>query len=62
MLRRRPRRVRHPAAGWLFLAGLYLAAAVVNLLLALSMSVLWPAMLAAVMAGVAAVFLVCAFR
>jgi hypothetical protein len=67
MLRRRPRRaarswVRHPSTGWLFLAALYLTAAIVNLLLALSMAVWWPAVLAALMAGVAVVFVVCAIR
>lgn len=65
MLRRRPRRtarswVRQPSTGWLFLAGLYLTAAIVNLLLALSMAVLWPALLAALMAAVTVVCVVCA--
>lgn len=67
MLRRRPRRtarswVRHPSTGWLFLAALYLTAAIVNLLLALSMAVLWPALLAALMATVTVVCVVCAVR
>jgi hypothetical protein len=55
MLRRRPRRaaqswVRHPAAGWVFLAGLYLTATVVNVLLAFGMAAWWPVLLAAVLA------------
>lgn len=67
MLRRRSRRVapawlRHPSSGWLFLAALYLTAAVVNVLLALTMAVLWPALLAALMAAVTVIFVICAFR
>lgn len=55
MLRRRPRRtapswVRHPAAAPLLLAALYLAATVVNVLLALTMNVLWPALFASLLA------------
>lgn len=60
MLRRRPRRVapgwvRHPATGWLFLAALYLAATVINTLLAISMSATWPALIALVLATIAGV-------
>lgn len=55
MLRRRPRRtaplpVRHPAAGPLFLAALYLTATVVNVLLATTMRSWWPAVFAVVLA------------
>ena len=55
MLRRRPRRtapspVRHPAAAMLLLATLYLAATVVNVLLAIAMSTWWPALLATLLA------------
>lgn len=58
MLRIRPRRSgrdvrRHPATGWLFLAGLYLTATAINVSLAISMSVLWPILLAAFLAMVA---------
>lgn len=60
MLRRRPRRVtldwlRHPATGWIFLATLYLAATVINTLLAISMSAVWPALVALVLATIAGV-------
>jgi len=59
MLRRRSRRtapswLRHPSTGWLFLAIVYLAATVINLLLALTMYVLWPLLLAALLALVTA--------
>jgi len=58
MLRRRSRRVapgwlRHPATGWFFLATLYLVATVINALLAISMSAVWPALVALVLADVA---------
>lgn len=58
MLRRRPRRVapgwlRHPATGWLFLAALYAVATVINTLLAISMSAVWPALVALVLATIA---------
>jgi hypothetical protein len=67
MLRRRPRRaappgVRHPAAAPLFLATLYLTATVVNVLLALAMNVLWPALLASVLALVAVLCAAAAWR
>ncbi|GAB1508625.1 hypothetical protein [Actinophytocola sp. KF-1] len=57
MLRRRPRRtapswVRHPAAVPLLLATLYLTATVVNVLLAITMNVLWPALFASLLAFV----------
>lgn len=57
MLRRRPRRtapsrVRHPAAAPLVLATLYLAATVVNVLLALTMNTWWPALFAMLLAVV----------
>jgi hypothetical protein len=60
MLRRRSRRVapgwlRHPATGWLFLATLYLAATVINALLAISMSAVWPALVALVLGTIAGV-------
>jgi hypothetical protein len=42
--------VRHPAATPLLLATLYLTATVVNVLLALTMNVLWPALFASVLA------------
>lgn len=67
MLRRRPRVtvqswMRHPAAGWLSLGVLYLTATVVNVLLALSMTAWWPAMLAVVMAFVTVLCAVIAWR
>lgn len=67
MLRRRPRRVapgwlRHPATGWLFLATLYLAATVINALLAISMSAVWPALIALVLAAIATVCATSGFR
>ncbi|MPZ86192.1 MAG: hypothetical protein GEV28_39800 [Actinophytocola sp.] len=51
MLRHRPHRVArgvllHPAFGWLALAALYLAGAVLNLLLAISTARMWPLVLA----------------
>lgn len=60
MLRRRPRRVapgwvRHPATSWLFLAALYLAATVINTMLAISMAAVWPALIALVLAAIATV-------
>jgi hypothetical protein len=60
MLRSRPRRfaprwLRHPATGWLFLSALYLAATVINALLAISMSAVWPALIALVLAMIAGV-------
>jgi hypothetical protein len=67
MLRRRPRRtapspVRHPAAGPLFLAGLYLTASVVNVLLALTMRSWWPAAFAALLALVTVLCAAAAWR
>jgi hypothetical protein len=67
MLRRRPRRtapspVRHPATGPLFLAGLYLTASVVNVLLALTMKSWWPAVFAAVLALVTVLCAATAWR
>jgi hypothetical protein len=59
MLRRRPRRtaptwLRHPSTGWLVLAVVYLTATVINLLLAMTMHVLWPFLMAALLALVTA--------
>ena len=66
MLRRRPRRtaprVRHPAAGLLFLALLYLAATVVNVLLALTMNAWWPAVFATMLGCVTALCATAAWR
>lgn len=67
MLRRRPRRtappwVRHPAAVPLLLATLYLAATVVNVLLALTMNVLWPALFASLLALVTVLCAATAWR
>lgn len=67
MLRRRPRRtarswVRHPAAGFLVLAALYLAATVVNVLLALTMNALWPALFATLLALVTMLCATAAWR
>ncbi len=67
MLRRRPRRtapswVRHPAATPLLLATLYLAATVVNVLLALTMNVLWPALFASLLALVTVLCAATAWR
>ncbi|MCT2586098.1 hypothetical protein [Actinophytocola gossypii] len=54
MLRHRPHRrgrgvVLHPAAGWLALSVLYLAAVVLNVLLAASTEEFWPLALAVVL-------------
>jgi uncharacterized membrane protein len=67
MLRHRPhRRARnallHPALGWLALAALYLAGSVLNFLLALSTSRLWPLVLAATLAVIAALCVYAAAR
>ena len=66
MLRRRPRRtaprVRHPAAGPLFLAALYLTATVVNVLLALTMNAWWPAVFATLLALVTVLCATAAWR
>jgi hypothetical protein len=65
MLRRRPSRtswVRHPVTQWLMLATLYLVAAVTNLLLALRMRAVWPALLATVMAVVTGLCVAAALR
>lgn len=67
MLRRRPRRtapsqVRHPAAGPLFLAVLYLTATIVNVLLALSMNTWWPALFATLLALVTVLCALTAWR
>ncbi len=67
MLRRRPRRtapswVRHPATVPLFLAALYLTATVVNVLLALTMNVLWPALFASLLALVTVLCATTAWR
>lgn len=56
MLRHRPRRAArrvllHPATGWLTLSVLYLAAAVLNVLLAVSVGRFWPLFLAVVLCG-----------
>lgn len=64
MLRRRPAPSlpSRPAAGPLVLATLYLVATVVNVLLALSMSAWWPALVAAVLATVTVACAAAAFR
>ena len=67
MLRRRPRRaapswVRHPATVPMFLAALYLTATIVNVLLALTMDVLWPAAFASLLAVVTVLCAVTAWR
>ena len=63
MLRRRPRQTAAPSAtGLLSLGALYLTATVVNVLLALRMGALWPALLAAVMALVTTLCAVAAWR
>jgi hypothetical protein len=67
MLRRRPRRtapswVRHPATVPLFLAVLYLAATVVNALLALTMNVVWPGVFATLLALVTVLCAAMAWR
>ncbi|MBB4912143.1 hypothetical protein [Actinophytocola algeriensis] len=67
MLRRRPRRtapswVRHPAVAPLFLATLYLAATVVNVLLAITMNTWWPAVFATLLALVTVLCATAAWR
>ena len=67
MLRRRPRRtapswVRHPAAPPLFLAALYLAATIVNVLLSLTMNTAWPALFATLLALVTTLCAATAWR
>jgi len=67
MLRRRPRRtgpsrVRHPATALLLLAALYLAATVVNVLLALTMNAWWPALFAVLLAVVTVLCAIAAWR
>ncbi|MGB3439396.1 MAG: hypothetical protein WBA97_11655 [Actinophytocola sp.] len=67
MLRRRPRRtapswVRHPAAGMLLLAALYLTATVVNVLLAVTMNTWWPALFATLLALVSVLCATTAWR
>jgi fatty acid desaturase len=53
---------RDPALAWVVLAVLYVIAAVLNVLLMISMAVLWPLGLAAVFAVVAGACLVSATR
>ena len=60
MLRHRPhRRARnvllHPALGWFALAALYLAGCVLNFMLALSTSRVWPLVLAVTLGAIAGV-------
>jgi len=55
-------RRRDPALAWLVLAVLYVVAAVLNVLLMISMAVLWPLALAAAFAVVAGACLVGAAR
>jgi hypothetical protein len=64
MLRRRPAPppARHPVAGLLCLAVLYLTAAVVTVLLAFSMAAWWPAVVAAALAGVSVTCATAAWR
>lgn len=67
MLRQRPRPsvwgiLLHPATGWLVLALLYLAAAVLNFMLALSASATWPLVLTGMFAAVAGLCVVAAAR
>lgn len=67
MLRPRPHRIArgvlaHPAIGWLALAVLYLAAAGLNLLLAVSTSRMWPIVLAALLIAVAGLCVTAAAR
>jgi hypothetical protein len=54
--------VRHPATVPLFLAALYLTATVVNVLLALTMNVLWPALFASLLALVTVLCATTAWR
>lgn len=67
MLRHRPHRsartvLLHPALGWLALAALYLAGGVLNFLLAVSTSRLWPIVLAATLGVIAALCVYAAAR
>jgi hypothetical protein len=54
--------VGRPAAGWLFLATLYLTATTANVFLALAMDALWPALLATVLALVTVLCAAAAWR
>lgn len=67
MLRHRPHRTArsvllHPALGWLALAALYLAAAVLNLLLAISTAHMWPLVLAVTLMVIAGLCVAAAAR
>lgn len=59
MLRGRPRRIAPP---WLFLAGLYLVATIVNAALAIRVAALWPAVFAGLLATATATCVVFALR
>lgn len=64
MPRRRSRRMTalHPATGWLCLGALYLAATVVNTLLAFRMTERWPVLVAVLMGAVTVMCAIVAWR
>lgn len=67
MLRHRPHRsahtvLLHPALGWFALAALYLAGCVLNALLALSTSRVWPLVLAVALGSISGLCLYAAAR
>jgi hypothetical protein len=66
LLRHRPHRSEHtvprPALGWFALAALYLAGCVLNAMLALSTSRMWPLVLAAALGAISALCLYAAAR
>lgn len=67
MLRQRPHRsarsvLFHPALGWFALAALYLAGCVLNFMLSMSTSRVWPLVLAGTLGVIAALCLYAAAR
>ena len=67
MLRQRPHRgardaLLHPAVGWFALAALYLAGCVLNLMLSVSTSRVWPLVLAAALGVIAGMCVYAAAR
>jgi hypothetical protein len=67
MLRHRPHRnvhtvLLHPALGWFVLATLYLAGCVLNAMLALSTSRVWPLVLAVTLGAISGLCLYAAAR
>lgn len=67
MLRQRPHRsarnlLLHPGLGWFALAALYLAGCVLNLMLSVSTSRLWPLVLSATLGVIAGLCMYAAVR